>query len=40
MMNWQDIGNTTAWTNNIALQPSATYWWNAGSETATDGGIG
>jgi hypothetical protein len=39
-MNWQDIGNATAWTNNIALQLSATYWWNSGSETAADSGIG
>jgi hypothetical protein len=27
MLNWQDVGNATAWTNNVALQPAATYWW-------------
>jgi alpha-tubulin suppressor-like RCC1 family protein len=27
VLNWQDVGNATAWTNNFALQPATTYWW-------------
>jgi alpha-tubulin suppressor-like RCC1 family protein len=27
VLNWQDVGNTPSWTNNFALQPATTYWW-------------
>jgi alpha-tubulin suppressor-like RCC1 family protein len=35
VINWQDVGNVTAWTINVALQPATAYWWQV---RATSGG--
>jgi alpha-tubulin suppressor-like RCC1 family protein len=35
VMGWQNVGNVTTWTINVALQPATAYWWQV---RATSGG--
>jgi alpha-tubulin suppressor-like RCC1 family protein len=35
VINWQDVGNVTNWTIDVALQPATAYWWQV---RATSGG--
>ena len=42
-MNWQNVGNVTAWTVNVGLQPAMAYWWqvravNSSGQVQADGG--